>query len=204
MTLRGFCDASLHVCLFAFRRVNNASLHVCLFALRRVNNASVHVCLFIIIHEEARKVYKRQGRVRAALPLPRCHASTAFARLSTIISWHAMLIQSARELYRSSQFRPTLSLRTLSLSLPLLLSVVCSGKNSAVSKFSSTLLSALWSGFFDFRFDSVHFIHDEARDILLVSFPLEETPSAERAGEFVTAAVLHLVQTITIVIEGWC
>ena len=56
--------------------------------------------------------------------------------------------------------------------------------------------------FGDFRFDSAHFIHDEARDILLVAFPLEETQSTERAREFVTAAVLHLVQTITIVIEG--
>ena len=56
--------------------------------------------------------------------------------------------------------------------------------------------------FGEFRFDSAHFIHDEARDILLVAFPLEETQSAERAGEFVTAAVLHLVHTITIVIEG--
>ena len=56
--------------------------------------------------------------------------------------------------------------------------------------------------FGEFRFDSVHFIHDEARDILLLAFPLEETQSAERAGEFVTAAVLHLVHTITIVIEG--
>ena len=33
-----------------------------------------------------------------------------------------------------------LSLRNWSLSLPLLLSVVCSGKNSAISKFSTTLL----------------------------------------------------------------
>ena len=56
--------------------------------------------------------------------------------------------------------------------------------------------------FGDFRFDSAHFIHDEARDILLVAFPLEETQSAERAREFVTASVLHLVQTMTIVIEG--
>ena len=48
-----------------------------------------------------------------------------------------------------------------------------------------------------FLFDSAHFIHDEARDILLVSFPSEETLSAKRAGEFVAAVVLHLVQTIT-------
>ena len=56
--------------------------------------------------------------------------------------------------------------------------------------------------FGDFRFDSEHFIHDEARDMLLIAFPLEETQSTERAREFVTASVLHLVQTITIVIEG--
>ena len=53
-----------------------------------------------------------------------------------------------------------------------------------------------------FRFDSAHIIHDEARDILLVACPLEETQSTERAREFVTASVLHLVQTSTIVIEG--
>ena len=56
--------------------------------------------------------------------------------------------------------------------------------------------------FGNFRFDSAHFIHDEARDILLVAFPLEETQSTKRAREFVTASVLHLVQTMKIVIEG--
>ena len=50
--------------------------------------------------------------------------------------------------------------------------------------------------FGDFLFDSAHYIHDQARDILL---PLEET---QRAGEFVMAAVLHLVHTSTIVTEG--
>ena len=34
-----------------------------------------------------------------AATLPRCHASTAFPRLSTIMSSHAMLIQSAMELF---------------------------------------------------------------------------------------------------------
>ena len=48
-----------------------------------------------------------------------------------------------------------------------------------------------------FRCDSAHFIYDEAREIPLVSFPSEETLSAKRAGEFVAAVVLHLVQTIT-------
>ena len=45
-----------------------------------------------------------------------------------------------------------------------------------------------------FSFDSAHFIHNEARDILLVSFPLEETLSAERAGEFVTCIWCRLLQ----------
>ena len=51
-----------------------------------------------------------------------------------------------------------------------------------------------------FRFDSAQFILNELRDILLISFPSEETLSAKRAGEFVTAVVLHLVQTIASVI----
>ena len=76
-----------------------------LFKIRtgEIQPASLHVCLFIIIDaswadEEARKVYKRQWRVRAALPLPRCHAATAFALLSTMSSY-AMSIQPARELF---------------------------------------------------------------------------------------------------------
>ena len=57
------------------------------------------MCLFIIIdassaHEKARKVYKRQGSVRAALPLPRCYAVTAFALLSTLV-----VQKSARDLF---------------------------------------------------------------------------------------------------------
>ena len=52
-----------------------------------------------------------------------------------------------------------------------------------------------------FLFDSANFIHDEARDIFLVSFPSEETLSAERAGEFVTAVVMHLVQTVASVLS---
>ena len=47
-----------------------------------------------------------------------------------------------------------------------------------------------------FHFDSAKFIFNEARDILLVSFPSKESLSAERASEFVTAVVLNLVQTI--------
>ena len=47
-----------------------------------------------------------------------------------------------------------------------------------------------------FHFDSAHFILNEASDILIVSFPSEETLSTETAGEFVKAVVLHLVKTI--------
>ena len=77
-------------------------MHVCLFIIIDASSVSVHVCLVIIIvassaHEEARKVYKRQGRVRAALPLPRCHVATTFALLSTVMSY-ASSIQSGREL----------------------------------------------------------------------------------------------------------
>ena len=45
-----------------------------------------------------------------------------------------------------------------------------------------------------FRCDAAHF--KQACNILVVSFQSEETLSAETAVEFVTAVVLHLVQTI--------